>query len=47
MSLFIASLSFDGALLDVGRAGILPDSAASILVGMAVLAVSLPRKAVE
>jgi NhaA family Na+:H+ antiporter len=45
MSLFIASLSFEGAPLDAARTGILVGSAVSIALGMSVLAAVLKKPA--
>jgi NhaA family Na+:H+ antiporter len=43
MSLFVASLGLEGELLGEAKGGVLLGSAASLLVGMTLLHLSLPR----
>jgi Na+/H+ antiporter NhaA len=45
MALFIASLSLSGSALDAAKSGVLLGSAASIVVGLGVLAIVLRRHA--
>jgi NhaA family Na+:H+ antiporter len=45
MSLFIAALALQGELLDAAKIGILGGSAVSAIVGMALLVLTLPRRA--